>query len=1101
MHSSQRRTAPFILLTVLTGLALCGGPARAQEDKVKVKDKAAKKDPTPFKDLKYRLLGPFAGGRVSRSAGVPGNPLVYYVGTASGGVWKTTDAGVTWKPVFDDQPISSIGAVAVAPSDPNVVYVGSGEANIRGNVAAGNGIYRSTDGGKSWQHVWKQEGQIGQMVVHPKNADVAYAAVLGHAFGPNPERGVYRTTDGGKTWKQVLVGQTVSKVYHKYSEKAGHLLKTADLEAVGAIDVCLDPSNPRILFAGLWQARRRPWELTSGGPGSGLYRSADGGDTWKRLKGKGLPPGIWGRVGVTFAGSDGRRLYALIEAEKGGLFRSDDGGDSWTLVNAHRYLRIRPWYFGTVHGDPQNPDVVYCPSLHLLKSVDGGKSFKRLNGPHHVDHHDLWIDPKDPRRMIDSNDGGVDITTNGGATWLAPSLPIGQFYHINVDARVPYHVSGTMQDLGTASGPSNSLSTAGVRGGDWIPVGGGETGFTAPDPTDPNVVYAGEYGGYISRFDLRTRQARNIGIYPINASGRGAVELRYRFQWTAPILISPHDPKVIYHAANVLFRTANAGKTWEVISPDLTRDDKSKQQWSGGPITGDNTGAEVYDTIFALAESPKEPGLLWAGSDDGLVHLKRPGGKAKGWTNLTRNIPGIPEWGTVSCIEPSPFDAGTAYLVVDNHRMDDMKPYLWRTTDYGATWRSLTAKLPRDVYLHVVRADPKARGLLYLGTERGVMFSPDDGASWVPLKLNLPTVAVHDLVVKDNDLVVGTSGRSVWIFDDLTPVRALRGSLGKKDAGLPEQMLEVQPAVRWRYHPVVDDPQERAKGDNPPKGAVIHYHLPKKAKKVTLEVLDGKDALVRRLTSEKGEGEEPEDPTDPEPGKEAKKERLPRGPGLHRVVWDLHYQGARTIKGAKVDWGQPRKGPLATPGTYTLRLTVDDKVLPERKVEVRPDPRVKISTEELDEQLKLALAVRDELSRVADMANALCSVRAQVKARAKLLQGDKAAGPLLAQGKALLAKLDALEAQLHNPKAQVPYDILAQKGGAKLYSQLTSLLEILKEGDGAPGQGIREVHAEHAKELRRLEAEFQALLKGDLARLNAAARKLDAPAIIVPRVP
>jgi photosystem II stability/assembly factor-like uncharacterized protein len=1052
----------------LLALLALAAPIRPDED-----DKAAKNDPTPLKHLKYRLIGPFAGGRTCRSVGVPGNPLVYYTATASGGVWKTTDAGVSWKPIFDDQPVSSIGSVAVAPSDPNVVYVGSGEANIRGNVAAGNGIYKSTDGGKTWKHVWKQEGQIGRMVVHPKNPEVAYAAVLGHAFGPNPERGIYRTSDGGKTWEQVLK-------------------KNPD---TGAIDLCLDPTNPRILFAALWQARRRPWEFISGGPGSGLYRSGDGGDTWKQLKGHGLPAGIWGRIGVAVAGN-GLTVYALIEADKGGLFRSDDGGDSWKLVNPRRYLRIRPWYFGTVHVDPSNPEIVYCPNLHLLKSIDGGKSFKRLKGPHHVDHHDLWIDPKDPKRLIDSNDGGIDITTNGGDTWLSPLLPIGQFYHVNVDTRTPYHVSGPMQDIGTAAGPSNSLGTAGIRPCDWYTVGGGETGFTAPDPSDPNVIYAGEYGGYISRFDLRTRQARNISIYPYNTSGRGAGELRYRFQWTAPILVSPHEPKVIYHAANVLFRTSNVGRTWEAISPDLTRNDRAKQQWSGGPITGDNTGAEYYDTIFALAESPKEKGLLWAGSDDGLVHVKRPGSKE--WANVTKNIPGMPEWGTVSAIEASPFDAGTVYLVVDNHRLDDMKPYLYRTTDYGRTWQKLSGKLPQDVYLHVVRADPKAKGLLYVGTERGVIFSPDDGATWLPLKMNLPTVAVHDLVVKDNDLVVGTSGRSIWIFDDLTPVRALRELLLKKEADWPERLfLEVQPAVRWRYHPPVHSTEERSVGENPPQGAVVHYYLKKAAKKVTLEVLDEMGGLVRRLTSDKDTEETP-DPTVPD-DEDREKKRLPKGPGLRRAVWDLRYEGARLIKGAKVDSGNPRVGPLVNPGTYTLKLTVDGKALPERKVEVRPDPRVSIPSEELQEQLKLALAVRADLNKVADMANRLRSIRAQILTRNNLLKGDKAMAALVLQGKSLLGKLDGLEGKLHNPKAEVAYDILGQKGGAKLYSQLTALLETLREADGTPGQGLREGYAEQAREVRQLEDEFRALMTGDLARLNEAARRLEVPAVIVPR--
>ncbi|HEV3145607.1 MAG TPA: hypothetical protein VGZ47_17060, partial [Gemmataceae bacterium] len=570
--------------------------------------------PPELKGLKYRMIGPAIGGRVSRSSGVPGDPNTYYAATAAGGVWKSTDGGFTWKPIFDDQPIASMGSIAVAPSDPNVIYAGSGEANIRGNVSPGNGIYKSTDAGKSWKQVWTNIGQIGTMIVHPTNPDIAYAAVLGNPFGPNAERGVYRTKDGGKNWERVLFVD----------------------ENTGASDVCFDPSNSRILFAGTWQTRRRPWELTSGGPGSGLHVSRDGGDTWDSLKDaksakeglkpsdkflkNGLPNGNWGKVGVGVAASDSRRVYALIEADEGGLFRSNDGGESWSRVNSERILRQRAWYYTTFTIDPTNADVIWAPQVPLLKSIDGGRSFQRVPGYHHGDMHDVWIDPKNPKRIIASNDGGVDISTNGGESWYAPPLPIAQFYHVAVDNRVPYHVAGCVQDIGSASGPSDSLAQK-IFLSDWENVGGGEAGFVAFDWSDPNIVYAGEYGGYISRYDHRTRQARNISIYPYNPSGHGGEDLKYRFQWTAPILVSPHDAKTVYHAANVLFRTHDGGVTWEKVSPDLTRNDKNKQKWSGGPITGDNTGVEVYCTIFALAESPVTKGVLWAGSDDGLIHV------------------------------------------------------------------------------------------------------------------------------------------------------------------------------------------------------------------------------------------------------------------------------------------------------------------------------------------------------------------------------------------------------------------------------------------------------------------------------------------------
>jgi photosystem II stability/assembly factor-like uncharacterized protein len=1061
-------------------------PARAAaqgEDKKKKEEKKKKADEEeehkakgPLKHLKYRLVGPAAGGRVSRSCGVPGDPSTYYAATASGGVWKTVDGGLTWKPIFDDQPTSSTGAIALAPSDPNVVYVGSGEANIRGNVQPGDGIFKSTDGGKTWKHVWKQKGQIGRIIVHPKNANIAYAAVLGSAFRANPERGVYRTMDGGKSWQRVLA-------------------RDAD---TGAIDVCFDPNNPRILLAALWQTRRTPWSLASGGPGSGLYRSEDGGDKWKKVGPKteaereaadeednGLPDGPWGRVGIAIAPSDSRRVYALIEAEKGGLYRSDDSGEKWELMNAGHYLRQRAWYFTQVTVDPANPDVVWCPNVRLLRSIDGGKTFKNFKGPHHPDHHDLWIDPKNPRRMIDSNDGGVDISLNRGETWVAPPLPISQFYHIRADNHVPYRVMGTMQDLGTASGPSNSLVAGGIALSDWYSVGGGETGFVVPDPTDPDIVYAGEYGGYLSRYDHRTRQAANISIYPVNPSGKGAGDLKYRFQWTAPVMISPNDPRSVYHAANVLFRSRDGGQSWQKISGDLTRNDRGKQQWSGGPITGDNTGAEYYCTIFAVAESPKQTGLLWAGSDDGLVHVSQDDGK--NWTNVTKNITGLPEWGTVTCIEASPHEAGTAYVTVDAHRLGDDRPYLWKTSDFGKTWASLAKGLRDGEFLNAVREDPKAPGLLYAGSARRVWYSPDGGKSWQSLKLNMPTAPVADLVVKDDDLVVGTSGRSVWILDDLTPIRSWTQ---KADKG--PHLFAVQPATRWRYQGEMVAGEDRIPGDNPPKGAIVNYYLDKKPKgTLRLEVFDSAGKRVRTLTSKKEEDEEEKDTPDA-PWSEHKPTVLPDEPGLRRVAWDLRYDKPTSIPKAKNDAGTPREGPMVMPGTYTLKLHVDDRVF-ELKLAVRLDPRVKISADELGQRHALAMQVYADISRLSNIVIALRSVRDQLRQRIKVEPKESVWGR---QAEAVLPKLDALEEELHNPKAEVSYDILAQKGGAKLYSQLVPLFNTLMESDAAVTQGVRETYAEHARELERLEKRWQALITTDVARLNEQGRNL--PTIAVP---
>jgi photosystem II stability/assembly factor-like uncharacterized protein len=1122
---SAHTSARFLLLTILCLLI----PAAARPADEPPESKGG---PKPFKKLGFRSIGPAAGGRVCRACGVPGDPRTFYAATAAGGVWKSTDGGFHWKPLFDEQPTSTIGSIAVAPSDPNVVYVGSGEANIRGNVEVGNGIYKSTDAGKTWTHVWKQEGQIGTLIVHPSNPDIAFAAVLGHAFGPNPERGVYRTTDGGKTWQQVLK-------------------KDAD---TGASDVCFDPSNPKILFAGLWQVRRRPWEMTSGGPGCGLYVSRDGGDSWTQLvappapesadAGKdaasgtkrcaGLPEGIWGKIGIAVAPSDGRRIYALIEADKGGLFRSDDGGDTWKLANSERALRQRAWYYSCLTVHPRNPEVVWFPQVPLLKTIDGGKTLQRVKGPHHGDHHDIWIDPKDPERIIDSNDGGVDISTNGGESWFAPPLPISQFYHINVDNRWPYHVSGCMQDLGTAYGPSDNLSMGKIPLSEWITVGGGEAGFTASDPVNPDIIYAGEYGGYISRYDNRTRQARNISVYPFNPSGHGAEDLRYRFQWTAPILVSPHDHNVVYHAANVLFRTQDAGRTWTPLSKDLTRNDRSKQKWSGGPITGDNTGVEVYGTVFAIAESPLEKGLLWAGSDDGLVHISRDGGKT--WTNVTDSIKGLPEWGTVICIEPSPFDAGTAYVVVDGHKLDDRKPYLFKTADFGQTWKSLTGgaaqpiisgdapgSLPADVSLRAVREDPKHKGTLYLGGERGLYVSRDDGGSWQAVKLNLPTVTITDLAIKNDDLVVGTNGRSIWIFDDLTPLREGATAIEEKDV----QLLSPRAAVRYHYHPILERAGMLGAGDNPPRGAVLNFYLKSKPKgDVVLEVLDDKGVHVNRFTSKKP-------PEEKEEAGDYSSERykplvLPATAGLHRVAWDLRWKGADVIKNAKLDGGEPKQGPLVNAGIYTLELTADGQTV-RTKLEVLPDYRTipqailakveqtlgkrlglyevlhKLPPEaqdpELQEQLRLALKVRDDISHLAKAVEQLRAVRGQIVARNELLAPDNRASSLVKASKELFTKLEALEQKFHNPRAKISYDILAQKGGAQLYSQLAWLFEMVKEGDGPPTQGVKEVYAEQAELLRKYLDEWKELQSGELARLNEMARKLDLPVIVVPAAP
>jgi photosystem II stability/assembly factor-like uncharacterized protein len=1064
------------------------------------------KAPKYLAGLTYRLVGPYAGGRISRACGVPGDPLTYYAAAASGGVWKSADGGLIWKPVFDDQPTASTGSIAVAPSDPNVIYVGSGEANIRGNISPGAGIFKSTDAGKTWKHVWKQVGQIGTMAVHPRNPDVAFAAVLGHAFGPNPERGVYRTSDGGKTWQKVLFKD----------------------ENTGCSDVAIDRTNPRVMFAGFWQARRRPWDLTSGGPGSDLYVSRDGGDTWTSLKKdakkNGLPEGPWGKIGVAVAPSNGSRVYALIEAEKGGLYRSDDGGETWQQANGSRDLRQRAWYYSTITVHPTNPDVLYCPNVPLLKSVDGGKSFERVRGCHHGDHHDIWIDPANPDRMIDSNDGGLDITADGGKTWFAPPLPITQFYHVAVDNAVPFHVMGCMQDLGSAHGPSNSLK-GGIGLGDWYTVGGGEAGYCVPDPSDPNVIYAGEYGGAMTRYDHRTGQARNISVAQYNPSGIDPAKHKYRFQWTAPILVSAHDPKTVYHGGNVLFRTRDGGMTWDAVSADLTRNDRQKQQWSGGPITGDNTGAETYCTIFAISESPKQKGLLWVGTDDGLVHVSRD--DAKTWTNVTANVPELPDWGTVQCIEPSPFDAGTAFLVVDNHRMDDYRPHVWKTSDFGKTWGRITDGLPAGVHCHAVREDGKKKGQLYLATERGVMFSPDSGKTWKPLQLNLPTVPVHDLVVKDDSLVVGTHGRAIWILDDLSPVRGSTAAMAEQ----PVHLFPGKAVTRWRSTAggAITSHLRFSTAPDPDGGAVLWFHLAKEPKDpVSIEIRDANGALVAKAKGKLKGAKKSEEKDDEDDGDGPVKREFEYKAGLNRISWNLTHDGADVIAGARVDAGNPGVGVPVSPGKYTVKLIVG-KSSQSTSVEVKPDPRLALPAKGRaadaangaadDAELalswflyaagangvapavaleQLALKVRDDISTLSRTVARLRAVQKQIALRKELLKDDDAAKQLVKDSESLGKKLTALEEKLHNPKAKIVYDIFAYRGGAMLYSQLTFLLYNLIDADGSPTKAQQDLFAELDKRLAGYVADFEKLAKEDVGKLNEAAKKFGVPELYVP---
>ena len=1037
---------------------------------------------TAIGSLEFRAIGPHLSGRATRVAGVPGDPLTYYVAYSQGGIWKSDNGGHDWHPIFDEQSTNSIGSIAIAPSDPNVVYVGGGEANIRGNVAWGNGIYRSTDAGKTWQHQWKTRGQIGTMVVDPRNADVAYAAVLGSPFGPGEDRGVYRTTDGGRNWKKVL---------YRNAE-------------TGASDVALDPSNPRIVYAGLWQAQRRPWTMTSGGPGSGLFRSADGGETWTELKAHGLPAGPWGKVGVGVAPSDPKIVYALIEAEDGGLFRSNDGGETWELANGHRSLRQRAWYYTTLTIDPTNPNVVWFPQVPLLRTIDGGRTIDSVDAKIHGDHHDVWIDPTDTRRIMSGNDGGVGISIDGGATWYWPPMPTPQLYNVDADDRWPYHVGGTVQDWGTASGPAwtprSGDNGGGPNLGDNWAVGGGEAGDFVYDPAQPGTIYAGEYGGYISHFQEGVGNYRNVGVYPRDLSGTPAKDAKYRFQWSAPIADSPHDPKVLYHGANVLFRTTDRGATWTAISPDLTRNDKSKQQWSGGPITGDITGVEVYDTIFSIAESPVAAGQIWVGTDDGLVQLTRDGGAT--WTNVTSKM--WPEWATVEAIEPSRTDAGTAYVVLDARRLDDPRPWLFRTRDYGKNWEQLGKGLPADQHLFVVREDPTDARLLYVGAERGLFMSRDGGASFFDIRGNLPAIGVADIEVRHDDLILGTR-RGIWILDDITPLRQLDATVKTEPVHLFPPRLSHRTRLESRWDDLIDTGSNNRKygmaisywlKDAPAEPATGHKRSPDDPGELKLEIYDSQGTLVRTLSSvakpdryRKDDPDEPAEPNEP---------ALTRLQGINRVQWDLRHEGAARPDDAKIDAGDPDQGPLVLPGVYTMKLTIAGRTYTTQG-EVAADPRSAATPQDLQANYAFALQAGAALDRLVRDIEAVRAIRAQAEDIAKRTAKLPAAKSLHATAEALVARTDAIEERMHNPEAEVVYDVLAgRKGGAKLYSQLSNLYTDVQSSDFAPTQGQRGQLEENLADLSAIEGEMQALRTGELAQLESQATSLGLPRVIVP---
>lgn len=909
-----------------------------------------------FDALEWRMIGPFRGGRAIAVTGVPGNATTFYFGAVAGGVWKSTDAGNVWTPVFDREHIASIGAITAAPSNPDIIYVGSGEADMRSAITAGDGMYKSTDAGRTWSHIGLTDTQqIAKVIVDPKNAEIVYVAALGHAYGPNAERGVFRSKDGGQTWQIVL---------NKGPE-------------IGAADLAMDPDNPRVLYATMWNARRPTWSQYPPleGPGSGLYKSTNGGDTWTELTGNGLPSGQWGRAGVAVApGTHGRRVYAVIDAKPGGLFRSDDSGKSWTLVGTDRRINGRAWYFSQITVDPHDSDVVYLPNVSLYRSTDGGKTFTVVRGaPGGDDYHVLWVDPADSSRMILGSDQGVSVSLDRGVSWSTwNNQPTAQFYHVAIDHQFPYWVYGSQQDSGAMAVPSRT-NRGEITDYDWQTIGGGESGYVAPDPKDPNIVYVGGTNGELGRFDKRTWQSQNITPWPQAGFGTEINARKYRFPWTSPLIFSPTEPNTLYYGSQYLLKTIDGGLTWHEISPDLTGDTRKKGEAPPtGPTTIENAKSRGYGVVYTIAPSPVKAGLIWVGSDTGLVHVTRDEGKT--WADVTPH--GLTDWSKITLIEASHHDPAEAWAAVDRHRLDDFRPHLFRTRDYGKSWTEIDNGIDARGFVNAIREDPVRRGLLFAGTEMGAYVSFDDGDRWQSLQMNLPVTSVRDLAVHGTDLVAATFGRGFWILDDITPLREASEKIGSSEAFLYQPAKAIRTASDSFYGTPM--PIEMSRAKNPPNGAIIDYYLGANAPaEVTLEILNGAGNVVRRFSSNdkpqvRRTGLTVADVWVREP------HPLTAHAGMNRFVWDLREQPASS-PGRR---GEPAPGPQVLPGNYQVRLTSSGQTYTQ-PLHVELDPRIKATTEDLLAQHRLGMRAISELKRAEQLTTLIRTVQAQLNAAKK----------------------------------------------------------------------------------------------------------------------
>jgi photosystem II stability/assembly factor-like uncharacterized protein len=1011
-------------------------------------------DSVYFSNVKYRQVGPFRGGRSGAVAGSYKNKNTFYFGATGGGVWKSTDGGANWKNISDKYFGGTIGAVAVAPSDESVIYAGEGENTLRGNVSEGlDGLWRSNDGGRTWNNIGLKEGRhIIRILIDPQNPNIVWVAAMGHLFGPNAERGVFKTTDGGKTWKKVLFVNNDT----------------------GCSDLVMEPGNPSVIYAGMWHVRRTPYSMESGGVGSGLYKSTNGGETWENLTGKkGLPGGTWGIVGIAIAPANTDKIYALIENAKGGLFVSEDGGKTWTLTSSDSNIRQRAWYYNKIFVDPKNEDLVYCLNVEFMRSADGGKTFKSVPTPH-SDHHDLWIDPEDGRRMILADDGGAQVSMDAANSWSSLlNQPTAQFYRVTTDNAFPYRILGAQQDNSAVRIKSRTDSPEGITANDWEPTAGAESGYIVADPLNPDVVYGGNYGGYISRLDHRTGENRAVNVWPDNPMGAGADVLKYRFQWNFPIFFSPHNPKRLYTAGNHLFVTENEGQTWEMISPDLTTDEKAKQAPSGGPITKDNTSVEYYCTIFTAAESTLEKDLLWTGSDDGVISVSRDAGK--NWKNVTP--PAAGKYMMWNCIETDPFKTGTAWFVGTKYKLDDFTPYIFKTEDYGATWKLMTNGIGRMDFTRTLRADHKRPGLLYAGTEYGMYISYDDGANWRKFQLNLPVVPVTDLTIKNNDLVVATQGRAFWVIDDL-------GMIQQKTDVLPSDNLKVF-AVNDAYRTQGGGRRRRGAraaiinaGANPPSGVVFNYHLKgaTDSSNVSVTIFDKRQKAIKTFSRK---------------AKEAAN-KLDFNDGMNQFVWDMLYPPGETIDGL-ILWNGSIGSLKAGPGKYMARFKFEKDSV-DVPFTILANPNFKITEAEYDAQNSYLLQVRDKFNDVQKAIKNIRSLRTQINDFTGRLNksGTK---DIRVKADSVVKNLTDIEEKLYQTKSKSGQDVL--NFPIRLNDKLSGLYDVAASGQNPPSRQAREAFAELGAESDVQLARYKNIVAKDLPALNKLILDKQTPVISI----